>query len=119
QHADFSWSHQYGRERLYHSRARRSDECARRVCGGRLRRSHLSAGGHGRWHGLRRRHGRRTLLGSAQQLTPFRSQDETNLKTAPAFSPSPPLEERDGERRSSVSSWMQLGLSKGSKGVMG
>src|SRR5438046_2080404 len=45
-------------------------------------------------------------------LIPFRSQDETNLKTAPAFSPSPPLEERDGERRPSVSSWMQLGIRK-------
>jgi len=37
------------------------------------------------------------------RLIPLRFQDDTNRNTASAFSPSPPLEERVGERRPFIS----------------
>ena len=38
QHAALQGRHRYGRERLHHPQAGNGDECAGRVCGGRLRR---------------------------------------------------------------------------------
>ena len=53
EHGNLQGANRNGRRRLHHSEARHDDQCAGRVCGGRLRGSCLSAGHHGGGRGLR------------------------------------------------------------------
>jgi thioredoxin reductase (NADPH) len=53
EHGYFQRANRNGRERLHRSEGRHDDECARRVCGGRLRGPCLPPGHHGGGRGLR------------------------------------------------------------------